>query len=65
MWAKFLETENAYAAQIWKELLNQCAVSVRVVPRSGLRGPSSEFEPHDIYVPWGKVHVAEEILRKS
>jgi hypothetical protein len=64
MWAKFMETENAYSAQIWKELLNQCAVSVRVVPRSGLR-KGSEFEPHDIYVPWGKLHVAEEILRKS
>lgn len=64
MWAKFLETENAYSAQIWKELLNQCAVSVRVVPKSGLRA-GSEFEAHDIYVPWGKLHVAKEILRKS
>ncbi len=64
MWTKFMETKNAYSAEIWKELLNQCAVSVLVVPRSGLR-EGSEFEPHDIYVPWGKLHVAEEILRKS
>lgn len=64
MWAKFMETKNAYSAQIWKELLNQCAVSVRLVPESGIR-EGSEFEKHDIYVPWGKLHVAEEILRKS
>lgn len=64
MWAKFMDTRNAYSAHIWKELLNQCAVSVRVVPQSGLRA-GSEFEPHEIYVAWGKLHVAEEILRKS
>ncbi len=64
MWTKFMETKNAYSAEIWKELLNQCAVSVQVVPRSGLREDSA-FEIHDIYVPWGKLHVAEEILRKS
>ncbi len=25
---------------------------------------AAELEPHEIYVPWGKLHVAEEILRK-
>ena len=64
MWTKFMETKNAYSAEIWKELLNQCAVAVQVVPRSGLR-EGSAFETHDIYVPSGKLHVAEEILRKS
>ncbi len=64
MWIKFMETKNAYGADIWKELLNDAAISVQVVPESGW-AEASDFEKHDIYVPWGKLHVAQEILRKS
>lgn len=64
MWIKFMETKNAYGAEIWKELLNGAAVSVRIIPESGLASPS-DFEKCDIYVPWGKLHVAQEIVRKS
>ena len=63
MWAKLIDTKNAYVAEIWKDLLNAHALSVRVVPASGW-AKAAELEPHEIYVPWGKVHVAEEILRK-
>ena len=63
MWTKLLETKNAYTAEIWKELLNAEAVSVRVVPASGWVR-AAEMEPHVLYVPWGKTHVAQEILRK-
>ena len=63
MWTKLLETKNAYTAEIWKELLNAEAVSVRVVPASGWAN-AAELEPHVLYVPWGKTHVAQEILRK-
>ena len=59
-----METKNAYTAEIWKELFNAAALSVRVVPASGWTD-ASEFEKHEIYVPWGKLHVAAEILRKS
>lgn len=63
MWTKFLEAKNAYTAEMWKELLNAEAVSVQVVPASGW-GNAAELETHDVYVPWGKTHVAAEILRK-
>ena len=63
MWAKLMETKNAYAAEIWKELLNAEALSVRIVPVSGWAN-AAEMEPHEIYVPWGKLHVAKEIMRK-
>ena len=63
MWAKLMDTKNAYTAELWKELLNGEALSVRVVPASGW-AKASELEPHAIYVPWGKLHVAQEILRK-
>jgi hypothetical protein len=64
MWAKIMETKNGYTAEVWRELFNACALSVRVTPRGGT-GIPAEGEPCDIYVPWGKTHVAEEILRKS
>jgi hypothetical protein len=64
MWAKVMETRNGYAAEIWRELFHNCALSVRIVTPSGLV-PTSEMEPCEIYVPWGKTHVAAEIIRKS
>lgn len=63
MWAKLMEAKNAYIAEMWKELFNAEALSVRVVPASGWP-KAAEMEPHEIYVPWGKLHVAREILRK-
>ena len=63
MWAKFMETKNGYTAEIWKELFNACAVAVRVVPKTGY-ARATDADPCDIYVPWGKTHVAQEILRK-
>jgi len=64
MWAKLMETKNGYSAEIWKELFYNCAVSVRIVPKPGL-GKGTMADPCDLYVPWGKGHVAEEIIRKS
>ncbi|MBI2913988.1 MAG: hypothetical protein HYY03_08720 [Chloroflexi bacterium] len=63
MWVKLMETNNAYTAELWQELFNAEAVSVRVVPASGW-SDAAELEPHVLYVPWGKTHVAQEILRK-
>jgi hypothetical protein len=63
MWAKLMDTKNAYTAEIWKELLNAEALSVRIVPASGWAN-AADLERHEIYVPWGKMHVATEILRK-
>lgn len=59
-----METKNGYTAEIWKELFNNCALAVRIVPRAGY-GNASEADPCDLYVPWGKEHVAAEIIRKS
>jgi hypothetical protein len=63
MWAKLMETKNAYTAELWTELLNAEALSVQVVPASGWAN-GAELEAQEIYVPWGKLHVAQEILRK-
>jgi len=63
MWAKLMETKNAYAAEMWRDLFNAEALSVRVVPASGWAN-AAELETYEIYVPRGKLHVAQEILRK-
>jgi len=63
MWTKLMETKNAYAAEMWKDLFNAEALPVRVVPASGW-ADAAELEPYQIYIPWGKLHVAQEILRK-
>ena len=34
MWAKFMDMKNGYTAEIWKELLDAEALSVRIVPAS-------------------------------
>ena len=63
MWTKLMETKNAYTAEMWKELFNAEAISIRVVPASGWAN-AAELERHTLYIPWGKAHVAQEILRK-
>ncbi len=64
MWAKLMETKNGYTAEIWKELFYACALSVRVIPKTGYVNATAA-DPCEIYVPWGKTHVAAEIVRKS
>jgi hypothetical protein len=63
MWYQLLEVKSAYTAEMWKALFNAEALSVLVVPASSW-AEEAELEPHTIYVPWGKGHVAREIMRK-
>jgi hypothetical protein len=62
MWTKFMDVENGYAAEVWKELLDAEAVSIRIVPPLESGVPMSA--PREIWVPDSKTHVAAEILRK-
>ncbi len=61
MWVRFMELPDGYAAAIWKELFNQEALAVRVVPPLEA-GPMSA--PRELWVPDGKTHVAREVLNK-
>jgi hypothetical protein len=62
MWAKFMEVKSGYAAQIWKEFLNQEGVAVRVLPPLDRDAPM--MAPRELWVPDSKTHVAAELLRK-
>lgn len=63
MWAKLLEAKNRYIAEVWRELLNEEAVAVRIVVPAGA-DPDSALSPREVWVPDSKVHVAREVLRK-
>ena len=64
MWVELMEVKNAYVAQAWKELFNAEGLAVRVVPLTGKWTEAGDLEPRKLYVSHGKLHVAQEILRK-
>jgi len=64
MWVELMEVENAYVAEMWQELINAEGLAVRIVPRTKPWNRAPELEPRKLYVPAGKLHVAQEILRK-
>ena len=61
MWKESFKTNNGYEAKIWKELFNQEAIAVQIVPPLEL---GSMLDPRDIWVPDGKTHLIKEIKNK-
>lgn len=61
MWKESFKTNNGYEAKIWKELFNQEAIAVRIVPPLE---QVSMLDPRDIWVPDGKTHLIKEIKNK-
>ena len=50
-------------AEMWKEALEGEGLPTRILPQGDIRD-WGERVPFGIYVPSGREHVAEEILRK-
>jgi hypothetical protein len=61
MWVKFMEVPDGYAAEMWRELFNQEALSVQIRPPLEV---GSMKDPRVLWVPDGKTHVAREVLNK-
>jgi len=61
MWVKLMDVPDGYAASTWRELFNQEALSVRVVPPLEV---GSMRDAREIWVPDGKTHVAREVMNK-
>ena len=63
MWAEFRRVPNLMAAEMWKELFEAEGLPARILPEGDVQS-WSETVPFIVYVPRGREHVAEEILRK-
>jgi hypothetical protein len=61
MWVKFMDVEDGYSAEMWRELFNQEALAVRIIPPIETTGMS---DPRELWIPDGKTHVAREVLNK-
>ena len=63
MWVEFRKASNLMLAEMWKEVLEGEGLPARILPEGDVLN-WSERVPFNIYVPMGREHVAEEILRK-
>ena len=63
MWVQFRKASNLMLAEMWKEVLEGEGLPARILPEGDILD-WSEKVPFNIYVPLGREHVAEEILRK-
>ena len=61
MWVKFMDVEDGYSAEMWREIFNQEALAIRIIPPLEITRMS---DPHEIWIPDGKTHVAREVLNK-
>lgn len=62
-WTAFKKAPNLMMAEMWKELFEAEGLPARILPEGDVRG-WSETAPFIVYVPRGREHVAQEILRK-
>ena len=67
MWVEFKSVPNLMMAEMlkeeWKEVLEGEGLPTRVLPGGDILDWSEKI-PFKIYLPVGREHVAEEILRK-
>ena len=63
MWVEFRKASNLMLAEMWKEVLEGEGLPAHILPEGDILD-WSERAPFKVYVPKGREHVAEEILRK-
>ena len=62
-WIEYKRVPNLMIAEMWKELMEGEGLPVRILPEGDIQS-WSETVPFIVYVPKGREHVADEILRK-
>ena len=63
MWVEFKRAPNLMMAEMWKEALEGEGLPARILPEGDIRN-WGERVPFGVYIPRGKEHVADEIMRK-
>ena len=63
MWIEYKKVPNLVTAEMWKDAFEAEGLPTKILPE-GVIIDWSERVPFVVYVPKGREHVADEILRK-
>ena len=63
MWIEYRTVPNLIMAQMWKDVLEGDGLPTKILPVGDIM-EWGERVPFKVYVPRGREHVADEILRK-
>ena len=63
MWIEYRTVPNLTMAQMWKDVLEGDGLPTKILPVGDIM-EWGERVPFKVYVPKGREHVADEILRK-
>ena len=63
MWVEYKTAPNLMMAEMWKDVLEGDGLPAKILPTGDIMDWSERVE-FKIYVPLGREHVADEILRK-
>ena len=63
MWVEYRTVPNLMMAQMWKDVLEGDGLPTKILPIGDIM-EWGERVPFKVYVPKGREHVADEILRK-
>ena len=63
MWVEYKTVPNLVSAEMWKDTFESEGLTTKILPVGNITswGEQTSFK---IYVPKGREHVADEILRK-
>ncbi|MBI4298046.1 MAG: hypothetical protein HY676_05915 [Chloroflexi bacterium] len=64
MWAEIKRAPNRMLAEMWKQYFEGEGIPSLILPEDGVAQGLRERCPYRVFVPWAKVKVAEEALRK-
>ena len=63
MWIEYKKVPNLVTAEMWKDAFEAEGLPTKILPEGDIID-WSERVPFVVYVPKGRQHVADEILRK-
>ena len=63
MWVEYRTVPNLIMAEMWKDVLEGDGLPTKILPVGDIM-EWGERVPFKVYVPKGREHVADEILRK-
>jgi hypothetical protein len=63
MWIEYKKVPNLVTAEMWKDAFEAEGLPTKILPEADIMDWSERI-PFVVYVPKGREHVADEILRK-